>query len=481
MPKMRRVCIPVALVVIAGLVSLYITHHNKRALVVDDDGARASEFNATVTETLEDFRCYLTACDAAATAACCGGATCATVDDAACCRRSVWARGGGDYAWVPHEALRCVGGSCRAEGFGPHCDEACAPYVTGRWCTRRVAADAVLAPRAHLSDADYDARLSRACRDPEGVVVDRRGRVVPRLHAEAHGNALGSCVASLADDVVFVGDSQTKMMRFEYARWLDGGRREPYGIAVDEFGPAPGAVPDEAAAPPPTSMAALVAARGYDGALAGAFEEVTGVYAKPKRGFEDKKRTNLNATLERLAERTRRNRARRGLYVVGFGVWDLTFSGEDDVVGWFEAEFAAFFPRLLDLVAGAYDEADVILRNLWTSFERDKGASCGALPEVARSEALNGAIRRVFDAAAPPANVHLHLLDVEQLSRPRRFEMPQTSDGLHWACNSKASFPGGASRCRYTLHSVDRPDEVAWAGLQIALHEVCARRGLYAR
>merc|ERR1712147_333596 len=124
-------------------------------------------------------------------------------------------------------------------------------------------------------------------------------------------------------------------MRFEYARWLEGGRREPYGIAVDEFGPAPGAVPDEAAAPPPTSMAALVEARGYDGALAGAFEEVTGVYAKPKRGFEDKKRTNLNATLARLAERTRPNRARRSLYVVGFGVWDLTFSGEDDVVGRF--------------------------------------------------------------------------------------------------------------------------------------------------
>ena len=201
-----------------------------------------------MTETLEDFRCYLTACDAAATAACCGGATCATVEDAACCRRSVWARGGGDYAWVPHEALRCVDRACRAEGFGPHCDEACAPYVTGRWCTRRVAADAVLAPRAHLSDDDYDARLSRACRDPEGVVVDRRGRVVPRLHAEAHGNALGSCVASLADDVVFVGDSQTKMMRFEYARWLDGGRREPYGIAVDEFGPAPGAFSPK---PPP--------------------------------------------------------------------------------------------------------------------------------------------------------------------------------------------------------------------------------------
>jgi hypothetical protein len=71
------------------------------------------------------------------------------------------------------------------------------------------------------------------------------------------------------------------------------------------------------------------------------------------------------------------------------------------------------------------------------------------------------------------SEMSIHLLETWELSKPRRAEMPMLNDGMHWACISKQT--EGASRCLFELstHDHTRPDEVAWATVQLALDQLC--------
>ena len=67
--------------------------------------------------------------------------------------------------------------------------------------------------------------------------------------------------------------------------------------------------------------------------------------------------------------------------------------------------------------------------------------------------------------------VRFHFLDAFALGLPRRKEMPQLGDGMHWSCGTARS----ADTCRQQLvRGADAPDEVGWATVQMMMLKVCA-------
>jgi hypothetical protein len=166
----------------------------------------------------------------------------------------------------------------------------------------------------------------------------------------------------------------------------------------------------------------------------------------------------------------------RAVLLVGLGMWDLVFSAERDVVGWFEARFRWLLTRLLALAHERYETADVLVRNMFPSFRR--GGLCGEGEAVDHLVALNDGIARslfgVRDAmpASMRATLRLHLLDAFNLSWGRRAEMPAgpEGDGLHWGCMGRS----GGGQCTQELHTgSQRPDEVSWAAMQVAMLQAC--------
>lgn len=103
---------------------------------------------------------------------------------------------------------------------------------------------------------------------------------------------------------------------------------------------------------------------------------------------------------------------------------------------------------------------------------------------LAVSSANSKGVGRVGQApinASAPLTAHdlrgvrVHFLDAASLSESRRDEMPPVThpqDGLHWTCISKLS--SYASRCIFELsNDKQRPDEVGWAAMQVALAMLC--------
>ena len=74
-------------------------------------------------------------------------------------------------------------------------------------------------------------------------------------------------------------------------------------------------------------------------------------------------------------------------------------------------------------------------------------------------------------AAAVPAHAHVAWVNISAFAAPRLTKMPLMADGMHWACISKQS--ERTFRCFHEYMTGMRPDEVAWAAVQVTLHMVC--------
>ena len=281
----------------------------------------------------------------------------------------------------------------------------CAPYPTGKWC-----------------------RDSPGCEHPLYVLhTHPDGVPLPPLHVARHG-PFAKCFGRWSRhraDLLFIGDSQTKMLMFELLRWLDGGTLEP-AWKMTETGPLKGDILARA----PYSLQRVNALF------------VGGLYSRGR----SKDGTNLTQTAAALKQAASSGAVRHAVFIVGVGVWDLVHSTEEDVV----RSFGLRFPSLLREVlraAQSYASAEVVVRNVFTSYTA--GTEPKLMPLLGE---LNAEIGRCFAEAttwALPPTVRLTFVDAYQLSWPRRREMPNGIDGLHWACTRSGEPRSAASSLEY--------------------------------
>ena len=300
----------------------------------------------------------------------------------------------------------------------------CAPYPSGKWCH-------------DLLGCEHPLNVLHT--HPDGVPL-------PPLHVARHG-PFAHCFdrwSRQRTDLLFVGDSQTKMLMFELLRWLEGGTLEP-AWEMTQSGPV---------------KASLLARAAYNLSRVGALF-VGGLYSQGR----SKDGTNLTQTAAALREAANSGAGRHAVFIVGVGIWDLVYSTEEDVA----RSFGLRFPWLLKEVlraAQSYASAEIVVRNVFTSYTA--GAEPVLVPRLAE---VNAEIGRCFAEAttwALPPTVRLHFVDAYELSWPRRGEMPNSGDGLHWACISgEPHRPGPAQAC---LLKRD-----VWAGWQV-VEISCAKR-----
>jgi len=125
------------------------------------------------------------------------------------------------YQWVPFGDLGCVASDpsgrrendCRSPASRADalaCQGLCQPFDKGHWC-----------------------RGLDGCAFPL-YALERDGDLVPPLHATQDGGPYARCLRALGPNlgVAFVGDSQTRMVEFEFVRWLGGGATEPHWAMV---------------------------------------------------------------------------------------------------------------------------------------------------------------------------------------------------------------------------------------------------------
>ena len=114
--------------------------------------------------------------------------------------------------------------------------------------------------------------------------------------------------------------------------------------------------------------------------------------------------------------------------------WDLVYSTEKDAARSFDLRSPWLLKEVLR-AAQSYASAEVVVRNVFTSYTA--GSEPKLMPRLAD---LNAEIGRRFAAATTwvrSPTVRLHFVDAYELSWPRRGEMPNGRDGLHWACISE--------------------------------------------
>lgn len=182
---------------------------------------------------------------------------------------------------------------------------------------------------------------------------------------------------------------------------------------------------------------------------------------------------NLNQSLESLVPPGEHMRSTRLVIFLGWGVWEFAlhkYAGIANVSAHsLTSGLQIALPFLSKLLAGRFGAVDIFVRNMFYSYTRRFGGQ--KLPPFIKE--ANDIWRHVADTFFPN-EVAVHFLDVWQLSEPRRSEMPILGDGMHWGCVTKEA--NGSSRCLHELsRRGTRPDEVAWAAVQVALDRLCSR------
>ena len=65
------------------------------------------------------------------------------------------------------------------------------------------------------------------------------------------------------------------------------------------------------------------------------------------------------------------NKRRRLVLVVGCGIWDLVFSKEKDIVGWFASQFSELMRGIVEVATATVDSqyisVDFVVRNMFVS------------------------------------------------------------------------------------------------------------------
>lgn len=272
-------------------------------------------------------------------------------------------------------------------------------------------------------------------------------RVLPLLHAARPGEIDG-CLRRRAEDrpvhFLFVGDSQTRMLEFEFRRWASRGVDIPrydsiMGMDVNRTGWSAQNV----------DVTQVVNGCAHD---IHSKEEVSG---------------KVLAAVSAMPPRARL------VVVAGYGIWDVVFSNcsEKTTLLRMEREYAAMLDAVVTsvLVAGAPRNisTDFYVRNMFVSYKLNGKEF---VPYVFR---VNDIVGRAFSSQrlkhANNAAISFRFLDVYRFSALRRHEMPYNSDGLHWACIGRL----GYQLCHHGLRAPKRPDEVAWAVMQLILLNFC--------
>ena len=163
----------------------------------------------------------------------------------------------------------------------------------------------------------------------------------------------------------------------------------------------------------------------------------------------------------------------QAVVVIGYGMWDLVFSTcpQNETLDY----LAEAFKETLDAVVLTSIHAaksrgldvDFYIRNSFYSY-KSHSESWGNVT-ILLNDIVESSFKELLERNAGDPSVRFRLLDVYALSEPRRDEMPYNGDGLHWACISKANY----QYCHHGLRSDKRPDEVAWAAMQLILLDFC--------
>ena len=316
------------------------------------------------------------------------------------------------------------------------CRSTCAPYSTGHWCQN----------------------LGARCRWPQlnTIVEAGTGALLRPFHvSRGAASPLERCVRAIDEagplHAVFVGDSQTKMMMFEWSRWLDAGDREPIWAMTGD-----------------AVMAAIEREHGWG--LSTHLASVVGMYEPKFSEFFNNTIDKFEALGRHAASLGGAGNHTRLVVVLGWGVWDAIFSSEKDVFGTFFAGQERYLDAIFQAVAtcdGCWGNVHVFLRNSWTS----KNPTVGLARHTDLLQAINirnPAVVARYQGLYPTWK--FREVDVWGLSWPRRDEMPYDGDGLHWACISKGKT---ISTCRNQIGNKRSPDEVAIASLQVITNQLC--------
>lgn len=329
----------------------------------------------------------------------------------------------------------------------------CEPYMTGRWCADGFGLLGYIRCTTTKKDRRKCERISEGCRYPLKVLTSQRdSSVLPLLHASQPG-PIDSCLRARQKarplHFLFIGDSQTLMLEFEFRRWASGGGVFPRYEEVMGLGGGEVA----------WSSSNVFVTQLIDRCGASAFSSPENVTAR------------VRAALSEIRPHS------HIVVVAGIGIWDVVSSNcsKEVTLKYLEQDYL----RLLDVVFGTLLDAaqphdfslDFYMRNQWFSYQMN-GASFGDYLTL-----VNPVVERVFAAKRAqyeqPSTLRFRYLDVYSLSEARQKEMPYFGDGVHWACYSKMPY----QQCHHGLLSAtSRPDEVAWAAVQLILLDFC---GIY--
>ena len=306
--------------------------------------------------------------------------------------------------------------------------------------------------------------MGERCRWPQlsTIVEAGTGALLRPFHVRrGAASPLERCVRAIDEagplHVVFVGDSQTKMMMFEWLRWLDAGDREPIWAMTED-----------------AVMAAIEREHGWG--LSTHLASVAGMYEPSFSQFFNSTIDKFEALGRDAASLGGAGNGTRLVAVLGWGVHDAIFSSEKHVFGTFFAGQERYLDAIFQAVGacdGCWGNVHVFLRNSWTSktSKTSKKNKAGLARHTDLLQAIN--IRNQV-VAARYQKLHptwkFREVDVWGLSWPRRDEMPYDGDGLHWACISKGKT---ISTCRNQIGNKRSPDEVAIASLQVITNQLC--------
>ena len=325
----------------------------------------------------------------------------------------------------------------------------CEPYMTGRWCADGFGLLGSIKCTTTRKDRQKCHRISEGCKYPLKVLATRSdSAVLPVLHAARPG-AIDSCLRSRQQarplHFLFIGDSQTLMLEFEFRRWASGGGVFPRYEEV--MGLKEGGV--EAA----WSSSNVFVAQLIDRCGADSFSSPGNVSARV--------RSALSAVQPHS----------HIVVITRYGLRDIARTNCSEALtaellqGKYEAVTDSVLKALSDTAEVNDTTIDYYMRNLFFSYTQEGKSYASFMASV------NPAIERVYAAKkAQYTSLRFRFLDVYSLSEVRQKEMPYFGDGLHWACYSKMPY----QHCHHGLLSLtSRPDEVAWAAMQLILLDFC--------
>lgn len=289
-----------------------------------------------------------------------------------------------EVIWIPHNLLNCSASvsavsssqeystlsslpdqlplqTCMNGNTSLSCELLCKPYYRGKWCSDFASCRFplyILAKIGNLSEKVANGKTEKRIPLLPLHAFDRHQNIVTNSERDQTSSPISYCLRSLDSYsnsnsnstmtskspeflMMFLGDSQTQMLLFTFLRWLSGGEVQPSWDMIYRRN-------------------RIISSAGFKFQIAKYFIRDISDTSHPI-----KSPTNVTKILEFV--RSKRHVAKKGLIVLGHGVWDLTNSNNDNILSSFEKRFRYELAEIIAAAACNYESVDIFVRNMWVS------------------------------------------------------------------------------------------------------------------